>query len=158
MPQAFADKALYTRKQQVPLFCALAISVTRFLFPKPPGDVPARCDVPRFFAATYFSDDGVTARQEFHYRYRPAKPRLWQGVLQLDGCLDLTNPTTLQNLGLNAQFLVEDPYFPWHFVTACALSGKCDSICYKSFRGPGVNYAVFAVSPHMIVGPFKPAS
>ncbi len=91
VPSVFSQKALYTPKPRVTLYCALAMSVPKFLFPKPPGKLPARCDVPTFFAATYFSDDEETAIQEFEYRYAPIKHRLWKGALRLQRCLDLTH-------------------------------------------------------------------
>ncbi|MGH9453996.1 MAG: hypothetical protein ACRD2O_08510, partial [Terriglobia bacterium] len=65
--------------------------------------------------------------------------RLWKGIATFKLCLDLSDETVVQKLQLGAAFLREEPYFPWHFLTACALTAGCDSVCYRSFRGGGLN-------------------
>jgi hypothetical protein len=154
-PLIFADKRLYKSLPRVPLYSALASTAQFLLFPKAPVNT-ARCDVPRFFAARYFSDDEQPAVKEFEYRWPGMKVRLWKGIVTLKQCIDLSDETVIARLQLGPGFLMEDPYFPWHFITACALTADCDSVCYGSFRGTGRNYALFDLADASILEPFQP--
>jgi hypothetical protein len=154
-PTAFANAQLYKAIPRLPLYCALASTAPFLLFPKDPINT-ARCDVPKFFAARYFSDDEETAVQEFEHRWPGMRHRLWKGIVNLRHCLDLADDRTVGGFELTPKFLAEEPYFPWHFITACTLSAGCDSICYRSFRGTGLTYAVFALPPRSILEDFRP--
>lgn len=158
VPSAFKDKGLYRSFPEMTLYAALDRGALEFKFPKPGGgELQARCDVPRMFYATYFSDDEVTAANEFRHRHHPKwKLRLWRGVISVKHCLDLSDSGVQGQLGLDPAFLVEAPYFPWHFLAACGLSAHCDSVCYRSFRGPGLAYAVFERPTVAIAQKFRP--
>lgn len=154
-PLAFRDARLYKSFARLPLYCALARAAQFHLFPKPAVNT-ARCDVPQCFAARYFSSDGETAAQEFEHRWQGMRYRLWKGIVLLNRCIDVSDERVLEKLHLWVDFLKVEPYFPWHFVTACALTADCDSVCYRSFRGGGLNYAVFRLVDSSIVEPFQP--
>ncbi len=153
-PLTFADNRLYKSYRDLELYCALASAGHFRLFPKVPVNT-ARCDVPRFFAARYFSSDSETAIREFEHRWAGMKYRLWRGMVELNRCIDLSDEKVTERLRLRADFLMEASYFPWHFVTACALTGNCDSVCYRSFRGGGLSYAIFELPEASIIEPFE---
>jgi hypothetical protein len=154
-PAGFDDRKLYRRQSHLTLYCALAATGEFRLFPKDPVN-HARCDVPRFFAARYFTDDEETAVSEFEHRWRGMRHRIWRGVVELRQSLDLSNDEVIERLQLGPKFLMEDPYFPWHFITASGLTAGCDSVAYRSFRGPGRCYAVFELTEKSLQEPFRP--
>jgi len=157
VPSAFKEKNLYKPLPELTLFAALALGAREFKFPKPGnGELTARFDVPKMFYATYFSDDEATAVEEFKHRYPNFKWRLWRGVMSVKHCLNLVDLAVQKDLQLGSSFLTESPYFPWHFLAACSLSSHCDSVCYKSFRGPGLAYAIFERPTVALLQKFQP--
>jgi len=143
-PPAFDNDALYDPSRIVELHTAIDKRIPFKWFPKKPS-CDARCDVEDFFSARYFATDRKTAVSEFLHRYPDFDHgyALWRGKVQLRRCLDLSDHETVRLMQLPATFLLEKPLFPWQFITACALSGNCDAVCFHSFRGGGLDYALF---------------
>lgn len=153
-PASFANSALYIQHKALKLYCAVAPGLPPAWFPKTVKGT-ARFDVPRFFGARYFSTDARTAEAEFKFHYGDEiLCRISQVTVGLAACLDLDEFKTKQLLQLPAGFLEEQPYFPWHFLAACALSANADSVSHKSFRGAGTNFAIF--QQPTIVQDFRP--
>lgn len=118
----------------------------------------SRMGIGGMFSPIWCTSDSETAEEEFRHRHAEAIGEIWEISVTLIQCLDLAREAIRAGLGLPEGFLDEKPLFPWQFVAACIMGADIQAVRFRSFRGPGLNYAIYRASSIALVRKVKEIS
>lgn len=141
VPDIFRRPSIVARLETCHLYQATARGKGPHLDPTYVLKDDSRMGVGNLFSPMWFSSDPDTAEAEFRYRYSTTLGEIWRINATLNSYVDLENP----ELGLPDGFLSEQRFFQWQFLAACVMGAGIEGSRFTSFRGKGLNYAIFSI-------------